>query len=297
MSFSPLRRKLLLAAAAIPAISALTPLLAYAAGTTLQQAQQQLAALEKASGGRLGVVAINTADGKTLQLNGEQRFPFCSTFKVMAASAILQHSLSNSGFMQQRIRYQKSDLVAYSPITEKHLDSGMTVAELCAAALQYSDNTAVNLLMKQLGGPAAITAYARSIGDTTFRLDRWETELNSAIPGDERDTTTPAAMAASLQKLALGSALPQAQREQLVAWMKGNTTGDKRIRAGVPAGAMVADKTGGGDYGTTNDIGIVWRENRAPLVIAVYFTQPQQDAKANNEVIASAARIVSQAFA
>ncbi|MFZ1873264.1 MAG: class A beta-lactamase [Chania sp.] len=297
MSFSPLRRKLLLAAAAIPAINALNPLLAYAAGTTLQQAQQQLAALEKSSGGRLGVVAINTADGKTLQLNGEQRFPFCSTFKVMAASAILQHSLSNSGFMQQRIRYQKSDLVAYSPITEKHLDSGMTVAELCAAALQYSDNTAVNLLMKQLGGPAAITAYARSIGDTTFRLDRWETELNSAIPGDERDTTTPAAMAASLQILALGSALPQAQREQLVAWMKGNTTGDKRIRAGVPAGAMVADKTGGGDYGTTNDIGIVWRENRAPLVIAVYFTQPQQDAKANNEVIASAARIVSQAFA
>ncbi|WP_337262438.1 MULTISPECIES: class A beta-lactamase [unclassified Serratia (in: enterobacteria)] len=297
MSFSPLRRKLLLAAATIPAISALTPLLAYAANTSLQQAQQQLTALEKASGGRLGVVAINTADGTTLQLNGGQRFPFCSTFKVIAASAILHHSLNNNGFMQQRIRYQKSDLVAYSPITEKHLDGGMTVAELCAAALQYSDNTAVNLLMKQLGGPAAITAYARSIGDSTFRLDRWETELNSAIPGDERDTTTPAAMAASLQKLTLGNALPQAQREQLVAWMKGNTTGDKRIRAGVPAGAIVADKTGGGDYGTTNDIGIVWRENRAPVAIVVYFTQPQQDAKANNEVIAAAARIVSQAFA
>lgn len=297
MPFSPLRRKLLLAAAVIPAISTFTPLLAYAANTPLQQAQQQLAALEKASGGRLGVVAINTADGTTLQLNGEQRFPFCSTFKVIATSAILHHSLSNNGFMQQHIRYQKDDLVAYSPITEKHLDSGMTVAELCAAALQYSDNTAVNLLMKQLGGPAAITAYARSIGDNTFRLDRWETELNSAIPGDERDTTTPAAMAASLQKLTLGNALPPAQREQLVTWMKGNTTGDKRIRAGVPAGAIVADKTGGGDYGTTNDIGIVWRENRAPLVIVVYFTQPQQDAKANNEVIASAARIVSQAFA
>ncbi|WP_156292198.1 class A beta-lactamase [Serratia oryzae] len=297
MPFSPLRRKLLLAAAAIPAISALTPLLAYAANTSLQQAQQQLAALEKASGGRLGVVAINTADGTTLQLNGGQRFPFCSTFKVIAASAILHHSLNNNGFMQQRIRYQKSDLVAYSPITEKHLDSGMTVAELCAAALQYSDNTAVNLLMKQLGGPEAITAYARSIGDSTFRLDRWETELNSAIPGDERDTTTPAAMAASLQKLTLGNALPQAQREQLVAWMKGNTTGGKRIRAGVPAGAIVADKTGGGDYGTTNDIGIVWRENRAPLAIVVYFTQPRQDAKANNEVIAAAARIVNQAFA
>jgi beta-lactamase class A len=199
--------------------------------------------------------------------------------------------------MQRRIRYEKSDLVTYSPITEKHLDSGMTVAELCAAAIQHSDNTAGNLLMKQLGGPAAITAYARSLGDTTFRLDRWETELNSAIPDDERDTTSPAAMATSLQKLTLGSALPPAQREQLVTWMKGNTPGDNRIRAGVPTGAMVADKTGGGDYGTTNDIGIIWQENRAPLVIALYFTQPQQNAKANNEVIASAARIVSQAFA
>lgn len=297
MPFSPLRRKLIIAAAAIPAVSALNPLLAYAAGDKLQLAQQQLAELEKASGGRLGVFALDTANGKTLQLNGEQRFPFCSTFKVIASGAILHHSLSHSGFMDKRITYQKSDLVAYSPITEKHLDSGMTVAELCAAALQYSDNTAVNTLMKQIGGPAAITAFARSIGDTTFRLDRWETELNSAIPGDERDTTTPQAMAASLQKLTLGTALPEAQRQQLVTWMKGNTTGDKRIRAGVPAGSVVADKTGGGDYGTSNDIAVVWPEGRAPQVIVVYFTQPKQDAASNSEVIASAARIVSQALA
>ncbi|AHG22404.1 beta-lactamase [Chania multitudinisentens RB-25] len=297
MPFSPQRRKLLLTAAAIPVINAFSPLLAYAADNKLQYAQQQLAALEKASGGRLGVVVIDTAGGETLQLNGEQRFPFCSTFKMMVAGAILHHSVSNPGFMQQPVRYSKSDLVAHSPVTEKHLNRGMSVAELCAATIQYSDNAAANLLMKQLGGPAAITAFARSIGDTAFRLDRWETELNSAIPGDERDTTTPAAMASSLQKLALGNALPEAQREQLVIWMKGNTTGDQRIRAGVPAGAIVADKTGGGSYGTTNDIGIVWQEKRAPLVIAIYFTQPQQDAKANNEVIASATRIASQAFA
>ncbi len=296
MLFSPLRRKLLLAAAAIPAISALNPLLAYAAADKLQQAQQQLAALEKTAGGRLGVFAFDTANGNSLQLNGDQRFPFCSTFKVIAVSAILHHSLSHRGFLEQRIRYQKNDLVTYSPITEKHLDNGMTVAELCAAALQYSDNTAVNMLMKQIGGPAAVTAYARSIGDTTFRLDRWEPELNTAIPGDERDTTTPKAMAASLQKLTLGTALPIAQRQQLVTWMKGNTTGDKRIRAGVSAGSIVADKTGGGDYGTSNDIAVVWPEGRAPLVIAVYFTQPQQDAASNSDVIASAARIVSQAL-
>lgn len=299
MPFSPFRRKMLLAAAAIPAITFLNPLLAFAAKSDnkLQQAQQQLAELEKTFGGRLGVFAHDTSSGKVVQLNGEQRFPFCSTFKVIAAGAILHHSLSHPGFLEQRVHYKKSDLVVYSPISEKHVDSGMTVAELCAAALQYSDNTSINLLMTLIGGPAAVTAYARSIGDTTFRLDRWETELNSAIPGDVRDTTTPAAMAASLQKLTLGNVLPGEQRQQLVTWMKGNTTGDKRIRAGVPAGSVVADKTGGGDYGTANDIGVVWIAGRAPLVITIYSTQPQQDANANNDVIASAARIVTQALA
>lgn len=296
MSFSPLRRKLLLAAATIPAITTFHPLLAYAASDKIPQVQQQLAALEKQHMGRLGVFAIDTASGSTLQLNGHQRFAFCSTFKVIAVGAILHHSLSHHGFLDQRIHYQKSDLVTYSPITEKHLDNGMTIAELCAAALQYSDNTAGNLLMKQLGGPAGITAYARSIGDTTFRLDRWETELNSAIPGDERDTTTPAAMAASLQKLTLGTALPEAQRQQLVNWMKGNTTGNKRIRAGMPTEAIIADKTGGGDYGTTNDVAVVWLSGRAPWVVVIYFTQPNQHASANNEAIAEAARIISQAF-
>ncbi|KEY58019.1 class A beta-lactamase [Serratia sp. DD3] len=297
MSFSPLRRKLLLAAATIPAFTALHPLLAYAASDKIQQAQQQLAALEKQHMGRLGVFAIDTTSSNTLQLNAHQRFAFCSTFKVIAVAAILHHSLSHPGFLDQRIHYQASDLVTYSPITEKHLDSGMTIAELCAAALQYSDNTAGNMLMKQLGGPAAITAYARSLGDTTFRLDRWETELNSAIPGDERDTTTPAAMAASLQKLTLGTtALPEAQRQQLVNWMKGNTTGNKRIRAGMPPDAVIADKTGGGDYGTTNDIGVVWLSGRAPWLVVIYFTQPNQHATANNEAVAAAARIISQAF-
>ncbi|WON78728.1 class A beta-lactamase [Serratia sp. UGAL515B_01] len=297
MSFSPLRRKILLAAAAIPAFAALNPLLTFAADDKLALAQQKLANLEKDSGGRLGVYAYNTANGQKVQLNGEKRFPFCSTFKVIAAGAILRHSLSHQGFLDQRIHYKKSDLAAYSPISEKHLDSGMTVSELCAAALQYSDNTSINLLMALIGGPAAVTAYARSIGDTTFRLDRWETELNSAIPGDERDTTSPAAMAASLQKLTLGDALPNEQRQLLNSWMKGNTTGDQRIRAGVPSGAIVADKTGSGDYGTANDIGVVWIKDSAPLVIAIYSTYAQQDAKARNDVIASATRIVTQALA
>ena len=167
--------------------------------------------------------------------------------------------------MQQRIKYQQRDLVTYSPITEQHVKDGMTVAALCAAAMQYSDNTASNLLMKILGGPEAVTAFARSIGDRQFRLDRWETALNSSIPGDRRDTSTPNAMGQSLQRLALGNALEPHLQAQLQAWLRGNTTGAARIRAGVPADWQVGDKTGTGDYGTANDIAVLWPPRRSPV--------------------------------
>ena len=139
-----------------------------------------------------------------------------------------------------------------------------------------------------------MTAFAQSIGDVTFRLDRTEPALNSAIPGDKRDTTTPLAMAESLRKLTLGNALGEQQRAQLVTWLKGNTTGGQSIRAGLPANWAVGDKTGAGDYGTTNDIAVIWPENHAPLVLVTYFTQPQQDAKSRKEVLAAAAKIVTE---
>ncbi len=210
----------------------------------------------------------------------------CSTFKVILAGAILQRSTATPGLLDQHVRYTRQDLVANSPITEKHVADGMTVAQLCAAAIQYSDNGAANLLMRRIGGPAAVTEFARSIGDRTFRLDRWETELNTAIPGDPRDTSTPAAMAASLQALALDSALPAAERSQLQAWLRGNSTGAARIQAGMPAGWQIGDKTGSGDYGTSNDIAVLWPPTGAPVVVAIYFTQPAPDAKWSNETIA-----------
>lgn len=288
------RRGLLLALAAAPLAGACA---APASMRTLTNAQKRLAALEKESGGRLGVAALNTADGAQLLHRGDERFAFCSTFKVIAASAILTRSTSEPGLLQRHIRYTKADMVNYSPITEKHLATGMTVAELCAAALQYSDNSAVNLLMKILGGPEAVTAYARTIGDREFRLERWETMLNSAIPGETRDTSTPVAMMQDLQRLVLGDALTPAQRDQLRVWLLGNTTGATRIRAGVPTGWQVGDKTGTGDYGTTNDIGVVWPSNtNAPLVIALYFTQDTKDAAPRNDVLASATRIIVEAF-
>ncbi len=259
-------------------------------------AQAELAKLEAASGGRLGLAAVDTGSGSRLLHRADERFAFCSTFKVIAASAILKGSENEPGLLERRVTYTEQDLVNYSPITKPHVATGMTVAELCAAALDYSDNTAVNLLIKILGGPQAVTAFARSIGNDTFRLDRWETELNTAIPGDLRDTSTPASMARSLQRLVLGDALAPRQREQLQAWMRANTTGGKRIRAGVPADWQVGDKTGTGDYGTSNDIGVIWRPSGAPLVVAIYFTQKRQDASPRDDVLASAARIVAGAL-
>lgn len=286
------RQTALMAAAVLPLLLGSAPLLAQTSHDTAA-IQQKLAELEKSSGGRLGVALINTADNTQILYRADERFPMCSTSKVMAASAILKQSETKKDLLNQRVEIKKSDLVNYNPITEKHLDTGMTLGELSAAALQYSDNTAMNKLIIELGGPAGVTQFAHSIGDVTFRLDRTEPTLNTAIPGDKRDTTSPLAMAKSLRNLTLGKALGEPQRTQLVEWLKGNTTGGESIRAGLPAAWVVGDKTGSGDYGTTNDIAVIWPENHAPLVLVTYFTQPQQDTKARKDVLAAAAKIVT----
>jgi beta-lactamase class A len=292
------RRKLLLAAVSMPLAYSLSEIIATIGtswatqGDATVSTQAQFAKLEQALTGRLGVFALNTANGNQLSYHADEYFPMCSTFKVILAAAILKRSTQIDGLMQQRIKYQQSDLVTYSPITKQHLEDGMTVSALCAAAIQYSDNTASNLLMTILGGPGAVTTFARSIGDRQFRLDRWETALNSSIPGDRRDTSTPNAMGLSLQRLAFGDALEPHLQLQLRVWLQGNTTGATRIRAGVPADWEVGDKTGTGDYGTANDIGLLWPPRRAPLVVAIYTTQGEKDAKARNDIIASAGRIV-----
>jgi beta-lactamase class A len=298
MNHSRNRRRLLLAGVSVPLACSLSEIIATICtswatqGNATVAAQEQLAKLEQALAGRLGVFAIDVANGDRLSYRADEYFPMCSTFKVLLASAILKRSTQIDGLMQQRIKYQQSDLVTYSPITERHIKDGMTVDALCAAAIQYSDNTASNLLMKILGGPGAVTTFARSIGDRQFRLDRWETALNSSIPGDRRDTSTPNAMASSLQRLALGDILEPRLQLQLRVWLQGNMTGAARIRAGVPADWQVGDKTGTGDYGTANDLALLWPPSRAPVVVAIYTTQVKKDAKARNDIIASAARIV-----
>lgn len=296
MHLSPPRRFLLLAAITISLLSTYTASLANTQQIYPASIQEKLTKLEASSGGRIGLYAVNTANNAYIQYRPNERFPMCSTFKPMLVSAILKQSMTDSHLLQQKVSYKKNDLMAYSPITKNHVVVGMTISELCAAAM-LSDNTAANLLMKKLGGPEAVNAFARSIGDSTFRVNRWEPELNTAIPGDLRDTSTPAAMEKSLQEVTLGDALALPLRKQLQGWFKSNTTGDSRIRAGVPKGWIVGDKTGTCAYGTTNDIGIIWPPKSPPIVIAIYFTQNKKDAAPRDDVIATVTRIIISEFA
>ncbi len=281
------RRSFLQIAATLPLLS----LSSRAFAQTTDNAAGQFAELEAKFGARLGLFALDTASGTHVIYRENERFPLLSTFKVMAAAAILKRSEREPNLLGQRIGYSKSNLVTYSPITEKHLADGMTVAQLCAAAIQYSDNTAGNLLLRLLGGPKALTRFARSTSNNSFRLDRWETALNTAIPNDPRDTATPEAMARSLRNFTVGNALSPTSRAQLIEWLVGNTTGDKRIRAAVLSDWRIGDKTGSGDYGTANDIAVIFPPNRAPIILAIYTTHNYADAKRNDELIVEAARI------
>ncbi|BCF89358.1 hypothetical protein PPGU16_24250 [Paraburkholderia largidicola] len=223
----------------------------------------------------------------------------CSTFKLLVVALVLKRSMAERGLLDERVRYGDADLVANSPVTKRHVGEGMTIGELSAAALQHSDNTAANLLLTAVGGPEVLNQFAVSIGDEWFDLLRGEPEVNASVPGDMRDTTTPRAMMLDVQKLLLADdVLGPQQREQLKAWMLGNATGAARIRAAVPgSGWLVADKTGSGDYGTANDVAVVYPPSAAPFVVAVYFTgvMPKQTLP-QDEVVVEAARIVFDAM-
>jgi beta-lactamase class A len=256
--------------------------------------QKKLAELEASSGGRIGIYAINTANGTRLQYHANERFPMGCTSKVIGVATILNKSKSDGSLLSQKVSYTKKDLTNWNPITEKHLTTGMTVAELCAASISYSDNAAMNLLVKKMGGLEQMNVFARSIHNDSFRQDNgWPEEAFSGGQGNLNDSATPKSMANSLQKLAFTDALAKPQRELLISWLKATTTGDFRIRAGVPKGWVVADKTGTGSaYGTTNDIGIIWPPKCAPIILAVYYTSDDKKAVKREDIVASVTRIV-----
>lgn len=230
------------------------------------------AELERRYGGRIGISALDTGNGRRLDWRQDERFPMCSTFKVIAVSALLHRVDRGKEDLDREVVVDKADVLGWAPVTGKRLGQKMPLSALCEAAMEWSDNGAANLILDALGGPPAVTAYARAIGDPMTRLDRRELALNQATPGDPRDTTTPAAMVEDLRTLLLGSTLLPPSRNRLVGWMLGCKTGDGRLQAGLPGDWKIAQKTGSGGYGSTNDIGVVWPPGRAPIVVAVYTT-------------------------
>ena len=250
------------------------------------------AALERKHGARLGVYALATGTGAMVAYRADERFAFCSTFKTLAAAAVLHRNpLSH---LEERVTYTQADVNSISPITKDHIATGMTIRQLCDAAIRYSDGTAGNLLMRDIGGPARLTAYLRGLQDTISRMDNYEPELNRDPPQDPRDTTTPRAIAAAYHKLVLGEVLTADKRALLTDWLHRNTTGTQRIQAGLPQGWTVADKTGTGDYGRANDIAIVWPPTGAPLVVAIMSDRSGYDTPPEDSLIAeTTTRIVS----
>jgi beta-lactamase class A len=286
------RRDVLLGAASLSLLGAT----ARAGAGKFDALTAQLARIEGDSGGRLGVAVVDTGTGTTAGHRAGERFPMCSTFKLPAAAAVLARVDAGKDKLDRHIVFTRSDLVTYSPVTEKHVGTGMAMAAICEAAVTLSDNTAGNLMLEALGGPAGLTAWLRTIGDDVTRLDRNEPQLNEALPGDPRDTTTPDAMAGSVRTILFGRALSASSQATLTQWLLASKTGDKRLRAGLPADWRSGDKTGSGARGTANDVAVIWPPNREPLIVAAFLTQTAAAAETRDAALASVGRAIAAAF-
>ncbi|WP_433973150.1 class A beta-lactamase [Tunturiibacter lichenicola] len=255
-----------------------------------------LAQLEHSNNCRLGVAVFDTGTGEKTGHRPDERFAMCSTFKMLLAAAVLQRVDAGHEHLTRTIAVPAKPLVSHSPVTEQHAGAEMTVSTLCDAILTQSDNTAANLLLTAIGGPSGITSFARSIGDKVTRLDRTETSLNEALPGDPRDTTSPTAMIGNLQALLLGSVLSESSRKQLINWMVANEYGNSRLRASLPTGWRAADKTGANGDTTTNDIAIFWPPHQSPVLVSAYLTEcPGTDAK-RDTILAEVGHLVISAM-
>jgi len=269
-------------------------LLTLAGGLAQAGDARSLAALERLSGGRLGVMALDTGSGRTLTHRAGERFLLCSTFKLLLAAQVLKGVDEGRETLDRVLTYGRADLLDYAPVTTRRLaEGGMTMAALCEAAVTESDNTAANLLLARMGGPASLTRCLRALGDPVTRLDRFEPALNRPVPGHPYDTTTPAAMVATLRTLLLGDVLSASSRDQLLRWLLATNTGSARLRAGLPAGWRLAHKTGTGVNGATNDIGLLYPPGRAPILVAVYYTGAKASQPRRDAVLAEVARLVA----
>jgi beta-lactamase class A len=251
----------------------------------------------RAANVRLGVAAIDLSTSRRVDYRSDERFVMCSTFKVLAAGAVLRRVDENKEKLDRFVRYGEAQLLAYAPVTRAHVkEGGMTLEALCAAAVEQSDNTAANLLLEAIGGPNKVTELARSLGDKFTRLDHTEPELNVARPGQDHDTTTPAAMCATLQRLIASDFLTEASRRKLERWMRQGQTGSTMIRAALPADWQVGDKTGRSGDGATNDIAIVRPPQGGPIFIAIYTVDPAEPQEARNQLVAEVAKVAIAAL-
>ncbi|MEV6969746.1 class A beta-lactamase [Hamadaea sp. NPDC051192] len=250
----------------------------------------EFAQLETRFDARLGIYAVDTGSGRTVEHRADERFGYASTFKALAAAAVLDET--SPAELDRVIRYTAAELAGYSPITKDRVATGISVREAADAAVRYSDNTAGNLLLDLLGGPAGLKRKLREIGDQVTDPERREPALNDVKPGDDRDTSTPRALASDLRAYAVDQALSAEDRDVLVDWLRRNTTGDKLVRAGVPGGWTVADRTGAAFYATRNVIAVVWPPDSAPIVLAIMSTRDERDAGYDDALIAAATRTV-----
>ncbi|THD79232.1 MAG: class A beta-lactamase [Phenylobacterium sp.] len=256
-------------------------------------AETRIKALEAELGGRLGVAALDTGTGRRIAWRAHERFPMCSTFKLLAVSAILHRVDTDCETLERQILVDKADVVGWAPVTEKHIGETLPLAMLCEAGITQSDNGAANLILTALGGPQGVTGYARSIGDRTTRLDRREMALNEGTPGDPRDTTTPSATLGDMRKILTGKALTEVSRKRLTDWLVADQMGGARIRAGAPAGWRIGDKTGTGGHNATNDLAILWPPGRAPILVAAYSHGSPKPTDACQTALAEIGRIVA----
>jgi beta-lactamase class A len=250
-------------------------------------------------GARLGLAALDTGTGRCVAFDADSRYAFCSTIKLALAGQVLAEVEAGRAALADPIPFAEADLLGYAPRVRAAFDAGrrdMTIDELCAAIVEVSDNTAANLLFRRFGGPAALTCFIRGAGDRITRADRPEPALNTNLPGDPRDTTTPAEMVGLMRELLLGNVLRPASRARLTGWMESATTGLRRLRAGLPAGWRVGDKTGNGANGSANDLAIAWPPGRPPILIASYMSGGTADTGTRDAIHAEAARRIVNAL-
>lgn len=256
---------------------------------------QQIQAVRDRIGGRLGLHVLDTQNGRRWGFDNDSRYAMASTFKLLLAAAILQRADLGTIALDQQTKIRAGDMLSHAPVTSKRLEQGtMTVRELCAAVVEVSDNPAANLLLKMIDGPAGFTRFVRSLGDRETRLDRYELDLNSNLPGDPRDTTTPRSMVHSMEQVLTKDVLSPASRELLLGWMSNASTGLTLLRAGLPTPWKVGDKSGRGANGAVNNLAIAWPPERKPVLIALYLSESSRTVDELSRAHAEIADIIAR---